>query len=105
MRLLILFAAVALVSCEVASSPRDSVLDPQTKPSTLECRKECNSWRHYALRMERHRHRDQIRRCTTQACIDGENQEHQMLLDEIQLDTQTCLYYCEHGQGGGVGGQ
>lgn len=106
MRLLILFAAVALVSCEVARTPTDPVLSTQAKPVEIACKHDCDhlfrSWTH----SERARHRLMIKNCGGDpVCLEFERLQHEDILALLDAEHVRCLDNCDHQQGGGGGGQ
>jgi len=105
MRILILIAAVALVSCEIAT-PADRVLQPQAQPAALACAHDCDhlfrSWTH----SERARHRMMVKNCGRDAeCLVFEAAQHDRIVALLVEQHAECLANCDHEQGGGTGGQ
>jgi len=106
MRMLILFAAVALVSCEVADTPRDSALQPQAQPAALECAHDCDHLYRSWVHSERRRHRMMVRNCGQDAtCLVFEAAQHDRILTLLDEQHAECLADCDHQQGAGEGGQ
>lgn len=89
----LILAAALLVGCSQDAPERRTITAPMST-----CPHDCDSWYRYALRVERHRHRDQLRNCSNDpdpvGCLTWEMRYHDSLLREYEINYQFCIGAC-----------
>lgn len=96
----LILAAALLVGCSQDGDGVRHIASRATAPTPERaCVHECGAWYRYATRMERHRHRDQLRNCENDpdpaGCIFWENEYHASLMREWAINYEFCVSSCE----------
>jgi len=108
-KLFMYFIGAILISGVLSCSDDTNINGERLSPLSItapihpmgQCIKNCKEWQRYAIGIETERYKQAIENCNGDIrCLEMIAQEHNSLLIEIDLDTQSCIYFCKHGPSG-----